>query len=88
MELPKMPEEGYAILVTTENYDYLEELCTQLGEKGYLYPQCPALNIFCKGKGNWDVFTIGSLPSNVFDKCTLITEEQLRQLMFIYFLEK
>ena len=82
-----MPEEGYAILVTPENYDYLGHLCTQLGESGYLYPKYKALNIFRSDRGNWDVFTIHSFPSNVFDKCTLITEEQLSQLMFIYFLE-
>ena len=82
-----MPEEGYAILVTPENYDYLDQLCTQLGESGYLYPKCKALNIFRKLSGNWDVFPIHSFPSNVFDRCTLITEEQLSQLMFIYFLE-
>ena len=88
MELPEMPEEGYAILVTPENYDYLDQVCTQLGESGYLYPECKALNLFCRHTGIWDVFTISSLPSVVFDRCTLITEEQLRQLMFIYFLEK
>ena len=87
MELPEMPEEGYAILVTTENYDYLDQVCTQLGESDYLYPECEALNVYCRGRGNWDVFTIGVLPSTIFDRCTLITEEQLRQLMFIYFLE-
>ena len=87
MELPEMPEEGYAILVTPENYDYLEQVCTQLGEGDYLYPECEALNIYCKCTENWDVFTIHSLPSSIFDRCTLITEEQLRELMFIYFLE-
>lgn len=88
MELPEMPEEGYAILVTPENYDYLEQICTQLGESGYLYPECKALNIFRSSRGNWDVYGIHSIPSSVFDRCTLITEEQLSQLMFIYFLEK
>lgn len=87
MELPEMPEEGYAIYVTPENYDYLVQVCTQLGEIGYLYPECEALNIFRSSRGDWGVFTIHTLPSNVFDRCTLITEEQLRQLMFIYFLE-
>ena len=83
-----MPEEGYVILVTPENCDYLEQVCVQLGESGYFYPKCEALNIFRNPKGNWSVFTIHSFPSNVFDKYTLITEEQLNQLMFIYFLEK
>lgn len=87
MELPEMLEEGYAILVTPENCDYLDQVCTQLGEIGYFYPKCKALNIFRNLSGNWDVFTIHSFPSNVFDRCTLITEEQLSQLMFIYFLE-
>ena len=82
-----MPEEGYAILVTPENYDYLDQLCTQLGESGYLYPECEALNIYRRGTGNWDAFTIGDLPSRIFDRCTLITEEQLKQIMFIYSLE-
>lgn len=88
MELPEMPEEGYAILVTTENYDYLEQVCTQLGESDYLYPRCKALNVYRRGTGNWDAFTIDDLSSSIFDRCTLIAEEQLRQLMFIYFLEK
>ena len=83
-----MPEEGYAILVTPENYDYLEQVCIQLGESGYFNPRCKALNIFRNSSENWDVFTIHSFQSDVFDRCTLITEEQLRQLMFIYFLEK
>ena len=82
-----MPEEGYAILVTPENYDYLEQVCTQLGESNYLYPECAALNVFRSGRGIWDVYVIHYFPSNVFDRCTLITEEQLNQLMFIYFLE-
>lgn len=82
-----MSEEGYAILVTPENCDYLEQLCTQLGERDYFYPKCKALNIFRSSRGDWGVFNIHSSPSNVFDRCTLITEEQLRQLMFIYFLE-
>lgn len=88
MELPKMPEEEYAILVTPENYDYLDQVCTQLGKGDYLYPDCKALNVYRNGRGNWHVFTIDTLPSAIFDNCTLITEEQLRQLMFIYFLEK
>ena len=88
MELPEMPNEGYAILVTPENHAYLKEVCTQLGESDYLYPRCEALNIYLKGTGNWDVFAIRTLPSTVFDRCTLIKEEQLRQLMFIYFLER
>ena len=89
MKPPEMPEEGYAILVTPENYDYLDQLCTQLGESGYLYPKCKALNIFrSSSRGDWNVFIIHTLPSSIFDKCTLITEEQLSQLMFIYFLEK
>ena len=82
-----MPKEGYTILVTPENCDYLEQVCIQLGERGYFYPKCKALNIFRSSGGNWDVFTIHSFPSSIFDRCTLITEEQLRQLMFIYFLE-
>ena len=82
-----MSVEGYAILVTPENYDYLAQVCTQLGESGYFYPKCKALNVFRSSSGNWDVFAIQSFPSNVFDRCTLITEEQLSQLMFIYFLE-
>ena len=88
MELPEMSEEGYAILVTPENYDYLDQLCTQLRESGYLHPSYAALNLYLTGTGNWDVFAIRALPSNIFDRCTLITEEQLKQLMFIYFLEK
>lgn len=87
MELPEMPEEGYVILVTPENYDYLDRVCAQFGERDYLYPKCKALHIFRNDRENWDTFTIGSLPSAVFDRCALITEEQLRQLMFIYFLE-
>ena len=87
MELPEMPEEGYVILVTPENCDYLEQVCTQLGESTYFSPKGKALNIFRNSNGNWDVFNIHSFPSNVFDRCTLITEEQLNQLMFIYFLE-
>ena len=87
MELPEMPKEGYAILVTPENYGYLDQLCTQLGESGYLYPECEALNIFRVGTEDLGVYAIHTLPSNVFDRCTLITEEQLRQLMFIYSLE-
>lgn len=87
MELPEMPEEGYAILVTPENYDYLEQVCSQLGESDYLYPECEALNVFLLGTRNWGVYAIDRLPSVTFDRCTLITEEQLRQLMFIYFLE-
>ena len=83
-----MPEEGYAILVTPENYGCLEQVCTQLGESGYLYPKCKALNIFRVGTGDLGVYVIHSFPSNVFDRCTLITEEQLNQFMFIYFLEK
>ena len=83
-----MPEEGYAILVTPENRDYLQEVCTQLGESRFFSPEYEALNLFRSGTGNWVVFSIGNLPSAVFDRCTLITEEQLRQLMFIYFLEK
>ena len=82
-----MSEEGYAILVTPENCDYLEQVCIQLGESDYFYPECKALNIFRKVTGDWDVYVIHALPSNVFAKCTLITEEQLSQLMFIYFLE-
>ena len=82
-----MPEEGYVILVTPENYDYLEQVCIQLGESNYFYPECKALNVFSKVAGNWDVYVIRALPSTVFAKCTLITEEQLRQLMFIYSLE-
>ena len=82
-----MPKEGYAILVTPENCDYLEQVCIQLGESDYFYPKCKALNIFRSSRGGWNVFTIHTLPSNVFAKCTLITEEQLIQLMFIYFLE-
>ena len=83
-----MSEEGYSILVTPENCDYLEQVCIQLGESGYFYPKCKALNIFrSSSRKGWNVFTIHTLPSNVFAKCTLITEEQLRQLMFIYFLE-
>ena len=86
-----MLEEGYAILVTPENCDYLGQVCTQLGERDYFYPKCKALNIFrsssSSSRGDWGVFTIHTLPSNVFDRCTLITEEQLKQLMFIYFLE-
>lgn len=88
MELPEMPEEGYAILVTPENYVRLQQVCAQLVESDYLYPECTALNIFRNFKGDWDVFTIRSLQSNVLDRCALITEEQLNQLMFIYFLEK
>ena len=91
MELPEMPEEGYAILVTPENYDYLDHLCTQLGESGYFYPNCKALNIFrscSSSREGWGVYVIHTLPSKVFAMCTLITEEQLKQLMFIYFLEK
>ena len=88
MELPEMSEEGYAILVTPENYDYLEQVCTQLGEIDYLYLECEALNIFRVGTGDLGVYIIHTLPSNVFNRCTLITEEQLIQLMFIYFLEK
>lgn len=87
MELPEMLEEGYAVLVTPENYDYLDQVCTRLGESNYLYPSCKALNVYRRDTGNWHVFAIHSFPSNVFDKCTLITEEQLNQLMFIYLLE-
>ena len=84
-----MPEEGYTILVTPENYDYLDQVCIQLNESSYLYPECEALNIYRKDTAKWGAFIIGSLPpSTVFDRRTLITEEQLRQLMFIYFLEK
>ena len=82
-----MSEEGYAILVTPENCDYLEQVCIQLGEIGYFYPKCAALNLFRVGTGDLGVYVIHTLPSNVFDRCTLITEEQLSQLMFIYFLE-
>ena len=87
MELPEMPEEGYAILVTPENYDYLDQVCTQISENGYLYPECKALNIYCSGTGKWYVFVIDTLPSAIFVRCTLITEEQLKQIMFIYSLE-
>ena len=87
MELPEMPEEGYAILVTPENYDYLVQVCAQLGRSDYMYFECEALNVYRGEVGNWDAFPIGDLPSRIFDRCTLITEEQLKQLMFIYFLE-
>ena len=88
MELPEMSEEGYAILVTPENCSYLEQVCIQLGESDYFYPECKALNIFRVGTGDLGVYVIHTLTSNVFNRCTLITEEQLRQLMFIYFLER
>ena len=88
MELPEMPEEGYVILVTPENCNYLEQVCTQLGESKHLYPEFEALNIYRKATGNWGVFAIRTLPRNGVATCTLITEEQLRQLIFIYFLEK
>lgn len=87
MELPEMPEQGYAILVTPENYDYLDQVSAQLYERGYLYPECDALNVYRRDSGKWDIFAIDNLPSTLFDRCTLITEEQLRQLMFIYSLE-
>ena len=83
-----MLEEGYAILVTPENYDYLEQVCAQLGELDYLYPEYKALNIFRVDTGDLGVYIIHALPSSVFNRCTLITEEHLIQLMFIYFLEK
>ena len=87
MELPEMPEEGYAILVTPENYDYLVQVCAQLGRSDYMYSKCKALNVHRGEEGKWHPFIIGSLPSIIFNRCTLITEEQLKQIMFIYSLE-
>ena len=82
-----MPEEGYAILVTPENYDYLVQLCAQLGRSDYMYFECEALNVYRGEAGKWHTFIINSLPSIILDRCTLITEEQLKQIMFVYSLE-
>ena len=87
MELPEMPEEGYVILVTPENHVYLNQVRTQLEGSGYLYPEWDALNIYRRDSGKWGAFTIATLPSAISNTWTLITEEQLRQLMFIYSLE-
>ena len=89
MELPEMPEQGYVVLFTNENREYLSHLANQLDPETYpVHTSGYALNVYeLMTADRLSAFLISSPHSSILKTSLEISADQLKYFMFMYYLE-